>query len=572
MEELRFIDQDNGIGIPNFRESRKMKSYFRGGWLVCIQICFVAFDATPIQASEFNQEVAIEKTIELAKPALVTLWFGEDPMSHVTGTFITKDGLILTCAHLGKEVGEEVQIRTSDGKSHLGRVLAKSSKRREWGNDLALVQMNQQGTWPMIHIARGTFDSDQLMIALGYPESGLLSKPGNLPPLFARVGRKSTITFGSHSGVIRTTMRGSGGDSGGPILNLNGELIGVITNGDSSGSGLTFHTYERIRELWPQLAGLRPFPESASIKEKVNYRFLQQAKIPDSLRRLVVEIRSRERWVATGMIVAPRLILTKATELGPELTVVVENDLVGFAKIKAVDRVRDLALLELLADELTANCKSVPWTESKNQPIGKLVTILPASPFAQLSGTISTTPMAIMPREGSLGIEIEDGTTGSVRVRKVFSAELIATRLQNSFPLKADDVITHIQGKPVPNRAAYIQIHRDWPTNGEQPRITGEPVTVRFIRNGMAMEASYPLNAPSTLFQRVRPFSLRDSGFPNAYVAHFEHSRPELGGAPVIDLEGKVVGLYIAKAMGFEDLILPVSECLATLEKLSKAK
>ena len=44
---------------------------------------------------------SIDSALIKASPCVVSLWYGK-PMRHVTGTIVTPDGLIVTCAHLDR--------------------------------------------------------------------------------------------------------------------------------------------------------------------------------------------------------------------------------------------------------------------------------------------------------------------------------------------------------------------------------------------------------------------------------------------------------------------------------------
>ena len=71
--------------------------------------------------------------------------------------------------------------------------------------------------------------------------------------------------------------------------------------------------------------------------------------------------------------------------------------------------------------------------------------------------------------------------------------------------------------------------------------------------------------------QLIRPCSYRYSGFAAAIASDLA-ARPEHCGAPVVDADGRVVGLLIARRFPFiESLILPSTEMRAAVEVMRKS-
>lgn len=149
--------------------------------------------------------------------------------------------------------------------------------------------------------------------------------------------------------------------------------------------------------------------------------------------------------------------------------------------------------------------------------------------------------------------------------------ELFLPGQRSSFPLRVGDVILDVQGSPTPNMRGWLRRFEDWPATGDPPRIAGEPVTVRYLRNGATEEASFPLALNRNPIHLVRSSSGRATGFSKAVAAQFHQSRPEYCGSPVIDPTGRVVGILIAKLETIEVLVLPVDEVTQALRSLEAA-
>ncbi len=143
------------------------------------------------------------------------------------GAIIDPQGLIVTNNHVvrGNRV---VQVNTSSGKTYSGRVV--SVDRR---NDLALVQIQTQETLPSIKLAKMPAKVGQRVYAIGNP-----------------FGLDRTLTVGTLSriapnGDLQTDAALNPGNSGGPLLNSAGELLGInkaILSPSGGSSGIGFAT------------------------------------------------------------------------------------------------------------------------------------------------------------------------------------------------------------------------------------------------------------------------------------------------------------------------------------------
>jgi hypothetical protein len=59
------------------------------------------------------------------------------------------------------------------------------------------------------------------------------------------------------AGLVRTNICGCGCNWGGPVFDTFGHLVGVATNFESRGIGLTFNTVDLLRKRWTVLGGSR---------------------------------------------------------------------------------------------------------------------------------------------------------------------------------------------------------------------------------------------------------------------------------------------------------------------------
>ena len=152
-----------------------------------------------------------------------------------SGVIFNTEGLVLTNAHVVEKT-ERLTVGLSDGRRVQGKVIGYDSL-----TDLAVIKLQGRGPWPSATLG----DSDRIMvgdwaIAVGNP-----------------FGLENTVTLGIISNLnrnvtqlgiadkrinlIQTDAAINPGNSGGPLLNAEGEVIGINTLVRSGpGAGLGF--------------------------------------------------------------------------------------------------------------------------------------------------------------------------------------------------------------------------------------------------------------------------------------------------------------------------------------------
>ena len=168
-------------------------------------------------------------------------FFGQVEVQGVgSGVIVDPKGYILTNAHvvkLNNKVVEDVTVRLNNEKDIEGKTI--------WADenvDLAIVKIN---TKEKLNVA-SLGDSDALSIgdaaiAIGNPISLQFSQTvtqGIISGLDRYVGAVSG--GGYMTGLIQTDASINGGNSGGPLLNAEGEVIGINTVKVQSAEGLGF--------------------------------------------------------------------------------------------------------------------------------------------------------------------------------------------------------------------------------------------------------------------------------------------------------------------------------------------
>ena len=198
-------------------------------------------------------EGKVEAVAAKAMPATVAL-LSEKTGSSGSGVITTADGLILTAAHV-VQGAEELLVVFPDGEQVPGKVLGAN-----YSKDIAMVQITRKGPWPFAAMgASKPLAAGDWLIALGH-SAGF--DAARTPPIrFGRVVSKGPGNF------LTTDCTLIGGDSGGPLFDLDGKIVGInssigvsLTNNNHAGIDGFKEDWDRIRagEAWGRLS-MNPF-------------------------------------------------------------------------------------------------------------------------------------------------------------------------------------------------------------------------------------------------------------------------------------------------------------------------
>jgi len=198
-------------------------------------------------------EGKVEAVSAKVMPATVAL-LSEKTGSSGSGVITTADGLILTAAHV-VQGAEELMVVFPDGEQVPGKVLGAN-----YSKDIAMVQITGKGPWPFAAMgASKPLVAGDWVIALGH--SAGFDAARTPPVRFGRVVSKGPGNF------LTTDCTLIGGDSGGPLFDLDGKIVGInssigvsLTNNNHAGIDGFKEDWDRIRagEAWGKLS-MNPF-------------------------------------------------------------------------------------------------------------------------------------------------------------------------------------------------------------------------------------------------------------------------------------------------------------------------
>lgn len=163
--------------------------------------------------SSYAFATSLEQVITISEPKVVKVGVVTDKGAGVcSGALISSTGIVLTCAHCFSHNGiKKVFIKTSEGQAYPAALLAIDPSR-----DLALIVPNVLGPFPYFKLGYEPVRGQQVVSfgsPLGIQHTATIGWVNNLI--------KQTYIYIYHSAFINP------GSSGGPLVDLDGKLVGI---------------------------------------------------------------------------------------------------------------------------------------------------------------------------------------------------------------------------------------------------------------------------------------------------------------------------------------------------------
>jgi S1-C subfamily serine protease len=170
-----------------------------------------------------------------------------DPNASVTfgGTSFLVDpkGYLLTSAHVVANASQ-VFVQNSKGQDLRAKIVYTDSKR-----DLAILKIDDEDFHPLSSLPYGfrksSTDLAEPVFTLGFPKDEIVYGEGYLSAMSGLQGDTMSSQI---------TISANPGNSGGPVLNKNGEVIGILNARQTTAEGVVFaikskHILKTIEEL-----------------------------------------------------------------------------------------------------------------------------------------------------------------------------------------------------------------------------------------------------------------------------------------------------------------------------------
>lgn len=219
------------------------------------------------QSVSVNEESATTNVVKKAGPAVVSVVISKDisqfqqlqfdpfgffgnsqqvPKSNTpnvqqvgagSGFLVSADGIIITNKHVVSDAAAQYSVVTNDGKSYDAKVLAIDPT-----NDIAIIKIDIKDAPHLDFADSNNLQLGQHVIAIG----NSLGQYQNTVTAGIISGIGRSITAGGAGeqeqldGVIQTDAAINSGNSGGPLLDLTGKVIGINTAMDQQGQSIGF--------------------------------------------------------------------------------------------------------------------------------------------------------------------------------------------------------------------------------------------------------------------------------------------------------------------------------------------
>lgn len=176
-----------------------------------VDMSFLKTGATPTLEQMRAMEDRVREVSDKVKAATVNIQMGG---AQGTGVIVSRDGYVLTAAHVIGKPNKSAKILLPDGSEKDAKTLGVNRM-----VDSGMLKLEGDGPFPYIDLGESEpLNKGEWVIAVGHP--GGWNEPRGM---VVRVGR----VISNSERVVRTDCTLVGGDSGGPLVDMEGNLIGI---------------------------------------------------------------------------------------------------------------------------------------------------------------------------------------------------------------------------------------------------------------------------------------------------------------------------------------------------------
>ncbi len=273
---------------------------------------------------------------------------------------------------------------------------------------------------------------------------------------------------------------------------------------------------------------------------------------------------SGRNQVAIGTVIDSQgLVLTVASELGKDMTARLPDGSSKPTQVLGIDKETGLALLKVEAEGLTpANLSLLPVPE-----VGSWIASVSPDRNPVAVGVVSVKERKITGSLAFIGIQSrQDSSSGRGVLIDVVTYESPAYKAD----IRVGDRIIQVGDKEVNSMLDIQQVLRDYSP--------GDNLDIVVLRGSKEISLTVTL-APRDQFDQTinsqdrmgSTLSKRRQGFQLAFQ-HDSFLQAYDCGSPLVDLDGRVVGINIARAGRVSSLALPLSVVLPAIEKLKSGE
>ncbi|MNK04104.1 putative periplasmic serine endoprotease DegP-like precursor [compost metagenome] len=519
-------------------------------------------------AQHFNHkpfQKRVQRVVEKVSPACVKISrydnTGQKRFGTFSGVAISADGFVLTAAH-ATITGESYLIEFPGGKQYRGTALARIP-----AVDAAMIKIDSAGSQlPYCEMGWSyNLKVNQPCLSIAYP--------GSLSEIKSPVVRLGYITrLITPEGKMQTSCLMEPGDSGGPVFDLYGRVIGLHSKIERSLAVNLENPIDNYRKYWRLLKEQKDYPKDFfPDPEKIGTDLRQQIRqepelthLPITFAALIKAHRNTSVGISSkmgsvdlsawGSVISlknnskDRYVLSKSSIVAEHPVLITS----GLKSLPAVvvkrDPENDLVLLKAEGLDESIVLDNIKQNVFSKKDEGAFL-ISPSYMDSVRVGILGNDSAEIeVLSTPSLGVICEDQDSSIVKITG------FRTSVFEKYGLKVNDVIDTLNGEQITStRQLNFNIAAMKP--GEEVAIGIKRANERLNIHGLVERA------PKTMNKHLADefeggMSLRSEGFSPVFVQD-GMVRPEECGGPVFDLNGNFRGINIARLSRTSTVALP---------------
>lgn len=463
----------------------------------------------------------------------------ETSRDRSSGVIVSAEGHVLTVAHGLRSNESKVQVL------HLGKRYAARLVHYDAANDVAMLAIDKpdskvffSAVAVLSEIAFRSLKVGQPLFATGCPAR----EANSLGPV-VRIGKLDARS----KQFLRSTCVLTAGDSGGPLVTRQGFLVGI-----NARIGLTKNTnlHVPISVIRQSLQDVK-LPRLVTAKTTTVDR--SELATPKAAKQALVKrhveiVDADEKVVCSACRIASNFVVTKLSEIDEKkLRCRTGSVFVSFSVVKS-DLANDLALLQLRSENLPPLTRPTPATTELF--VGQQV-FCGSSKVAIVTRLNHHEPSA----SPALGCSLQ------VEQSKIMVQSISANSACSDAGLLAGDELLQFCGRQCESLDDIGDLLAE-----RQP---GDRVAFRVLRNGLQLtsagqlrhQANSLLNRAEFLDGRAGLLSNRRTGF-DGVIQHDGHLAGKDIGGPLVDKDGHLVGINIARRARESIVALPIGKVM----------
>ncbi len=329
-----------------------------------------------------------------------------------SGFIVDKTGYILTNYHVIEDASR-ISVKLQSGEEYIARVIGTDEE-----TDLAVLKIDAGRELPFIKL--GNSDAAEVgdwVLAIGSPfgldqtvTAGIISKT-----------RRETPYASQFQKFIQTDAAINRGNSGGPLVDMNGDVIGInsqiaTSTGDYNGIGFALpsneaaNVYQQIRAVGKVRRGYL-----GVILDSVKNEYAKVYNLPEAKGAIITEIRDRQSAAANAGLQAGDVILefnsekvANATDLIAKVAATTPDKEVGIVYLRETGTNLERRNTTIKLAERPSNNKTIDENDAVPTKLPISDVKKPLEPFGLTLVELTPSLAAVYKLEGTKGLIIKN--------------------------------------------------------------------------------------------------------------------------------------------------------------------